>query len=462
MSKKQPEVKLSLGLRDGKPVIIHELTEKERGRACNCVCPLCKKPLIARLGEKNQWLFAHCGAECNIVAAQETALHRLGKEIIAETKEVLFPALRVDMSKCGIDKDDDIPWFDDDILEEIFDKEPIKYRSCVRECDDVALETRLGDVVPDIIVRSRGRECLIEIAVTHFVDDRKERKIKERGLCAFQIDLSKLHSSKFSREEVAKAILSNHDNRKWINNPVAKELARKRYLRYIKSAQEKQQRREKIRALFDHPVEYKKTILSFRNESYVAENLNETLWHMGICNLEELPFFLDIPITGEIIFPCDRRIWQSALFFEFVFNGNMVNKKAMVHIEDVLKWNENRNELFSIEQDLMLYKIPELDCKYGVGTHVVFTFFDYLSRLGFLNRCISYVVVYKLAKIHSLVPPNERYANKLQAALNALSEEDRCARDVDKKLLQLIEIGKNSLSHSKRTEQKRTIGSADV
>lgn len=41
---------------DGNMVDVHEANQ---GKQCNCVCPSCKTPLIARQGEKREWHFAH-------------------------------------------------------------------------------------------------------------------------------------------------------------------------------------------------------------------------------------------------------------------------------------------------------------------------------------------------------------------------------------------------------------------
>lgn len=69
------KVQLEYGLRGDKVIFVSELTDLERGKACNCICPVCRKQLVAKLGPHNQWHFAHDGAECNLVAAQQTALH---------------------------------------------------------------------------------------------------------------------------------------------------------------------------------------------------------------------------------------------------------------------------------------------------------------------------------------------------------------------------------------------------
>lgn len=75
MDNKQSNVQLEFGLHDNLVLNVHDLSFDERGKACNCVCPGCGKPLIAKMGSKNQWHFAHDGDACNIAAAQQTALH---------------------------------------------------------------------------------------------------------------------------------------------------------------------------------------------------------------------------------------------------------------------------------------------------------------------------------------------------------------------------------------------------
>lgn len=43
-----------------------------------------------------------------------------------------------------------------------------------------------------------------------------------------------------------------------------------------------------------------------------------------------VPFYMDIPITGEVVFDCDRRIWQSAIFDMFIYNRRLDGKENAV------------------------------------------------------------------------------------------------------------------------------------
>ena len=443
------KVQLEYGLRGDKVIFVSELTDLERGKACNCICPVCRKQLVAKLGSHNQWHFAHDGAECNLVAAQQTALHMLAKEIIESSKKLLFPGI-------SIKKDD----YCNDIEDfRVRAKIPptIEYRKArVVNCDSVSLEKKISSIVPDIIVTAKGRKCLIEVAVTHFVDEEKEQKIKETGLPLFEIDLSNLYNSEFSREELAEEVLFNPSNRTWIFNPRyddAERWAKEKYSKIIQLAEEevkrqdekesvrekkKQQRREigekRIKDIFELD-NYQKTDVALENEEKAAKHLKQL--HMKT-DIDKLPFFLNIPITGEMVFPCDRRIWQSALFDKFVFNRNSEGEnKPTVHIKRVQTWIKKYNKQFPIDWELT-YKTEVLDSQEEKKTvsflyDVVVTFFNYLEYLGFLEPFICQEAV--LRQSHSLEPPNRDHAEILYDAINKVDWYDPAVDDRIKQFL---------------------------
>ncbi len=64
----------------------------ERGLSCNCRCPKCQEPLVAKLGHEGgrQSHFAHQkGSDCH--GSYMTALHMLAEQIIKEEKTVMAP-----------------------------------------------------------------------------------------------------------------------------------------------------------------------------------------------------------------------------------------------------------------------------------------------------------------------------------------------------------------------------------
>ena len=98
------KVQLEYGLRGDKVIFVSELTDLERGKACNCICPVCRKQLVAKLGPHNQWHFAHDGAECNLVAAQQTALHKDAYRAKQESSLILHEAAVKTLKAAGVTK----------------------------------------------------------------------------------------------------------------------------------------------------------------------------------------------------------------------------------------------------------------------------------------------------------------------------------------------------------------------
>ena len=74
-------------------VLVH-ISEVERGLQCGCVCPMCRRDLVAKQGKVQEHHFAHDkGAEC--AHAVETALHLAAKDILAKRREIVLPAVEI-------------------------------------------------------------------------------------------------------------------------------------------------------------------------------------------------------------------------------------------------------------------------------------------------------------------------------------------------------------------------------
>ena len=76
-----------------------DVSEVQRGRKCNCICPSCKTPLIARQGEINEWHFAHASkgvsseteSECEYSFWLSVTL--MAKQVIASASSIQLPSL---------------------------------------------------------------------------------------------------------------------------------------------------------------------------------------------------------------------------------------------------------------------------------------------------------------------------------------------------------------------------------
>lgn len=96
----------------------------------------------------------------------------------------------------------------------------------------IRLETRLGDIVPDIVCSAESKPgglshttLLIEIAVTHKVDDAKLRKIVEAGYACIELDASGLvKGGRVQRSELP-SLLSDRACIRWLHHPAFVALA---------------------------------------------------------------------------------------------------------------------------------------------------------------------------------------------------------------------------------------------
>lgn len=165
------------------------IQQVERGLACNCTCFECGEVVIARKGEIKEHHFAHASNKESCTINLESVLHKYAKEVILESMGLMLPALP--------NSDDEAAWWS-------FDK--------------VLPEFSLGLIRPDLVAYFDGKPILIEIAVTHFIDQDKLKKIETFKAKCLEINLSNLFKSEIEIPsiEAKKQILENLDNRKWI------------------------------------------------------------------------------------------------------------------------------------------------------------------------------------------------------------------------------------------------------
>jgi hypothetical protein len=176
---------------------IAHISEVSSGLECNCVCPGCGTRLVARKGDKQDHHFGHYGVEDNrpCQTGPETALHKFAKEVLARRLELKLPPLAISE---GPGK-----W--------------IGYPGGTYGFDAALLESRLGEIIPDVVVRKGERHLLVEFFVTHACDEAKIARIGAMDVAAIEIDLSGLPRDT-SRPDLEEAILATA-SRKWLHNP---------------------------------------------------------------------------------------------------------------------------------------------------------------------------------------------------------------------------------------------------
>lgn len=187
------EHRVLLGWRGGR---LYGVDEVSSGLACNCLCPACKSPLIARKGRKVRHHFSHYQRNA-CVWANETALHLLAKSVLERAYSIKTPAVF-------------IPRYPEALS-------PIKTHNIRR----VWCERRYGQQRPDLaVVFSNGQWLNIEIAVTHFTPAKKVTFYRKRHWNAIEIDCSDLVDYPGNREALTRhlqqRLLYGTDHKKWL------------------------------------------------------------------------------------------------------------------------------------------------------------------------------------------------------------------------------------------------------
>ena len=224
------KLKLPYGLREGQ---LRHISQVENGLACGCSCPGCGAALVARNAARNVKVahFAHYKAlECS--TGLQTALHYAAKDIIAQHKRLRLPgasgyfeytaafraSFTFDIDQCGEHLFSGYNEEGDFIGSDLADPSSYFYPSRIVAVDEVVLEKRTGDIIPDVLVRSGLKWLLVEVAVTHFVDAAKKAKIEALGLPAFEIDLSKTRRD-VTLAALEEMLIEGEKQKKWLNNP---------------------------------------------------------------------------------------------------------------------------------------------------------------------------------------------------------------------------------------------------
>lgn len=178
--------------------LVH-INDVKNGLECGCICPGCREKLIAKNdGKIREHHFAHIsGNDCG--TGYQTIRHIWAKEILF-CNRIIPIAIN---GKKVVQKVEDI-------CMEFFWKE-------LNITPDVLAIIKLEMDYRGLKIGTCNVPCIVEIFVTHKVDDQKAAIIKKAGIPAVEIDLSK--STATTRKELAKD-MSNPEMWNIINDKV--------------------------------------------------------------------------------------------------------------------------------------------------------------------------------------------------------------------------------------------------
>ena len=191
-----------------------------------------------------------------------------------------------------------------------------------------------------------------------------------------------------------------------------------------------------IEDLFE-PENYKYELQQLRSDDKFQAALQRL--HLRKDIEGELPFFLDIPITGEMIFACDRRIWQAALFDKFIYYRKMGENEAVdLNIKKVQACLREHMDYVPVDWKLAsraTVKINGRNQQFTLFYDVVKQYLDYLHYIGFISEL--YYGTASVERIKTLIPPDAEHAQLLR---NAIEHVDQFAPDVDEQIDRILHL----------------------
>ncbi|MEL6837283.1 MAG: competence protein CoiA family protein [Bacteroidota bacterium] len=188
------------------PVLVFALQEKRwvginevtSGLKCNCNCPNCGEPLIAKKGVKNKHHFAHAsGHSCT--GALETALHQYAKYIIANTLRIITPPVKVYRG-------------------------PTLRRAKWEQFNHAVIEYAKNGFRYDVLLQTKSYDLAVEIKVSHGTPVQKIKAAAYSKLNVLEIDVGNIYQQLIettptpSLKRLNSMILGSFQDRKWLVN----------------------------------------------------------------------------------------------------------------------------------------------------------------------------------------------------------------------------------------------------
>lgn len=220
MRSNKPSLKLPVGI-DKESGSLRKIDEVSRGLECNCLCPGCNTPLVARKGEQKSHHFAHHRPPPeSILSCAESALHKWAKNIVAKQKtwslraEHFVPQIWT--TRLGEKLASHDEWWNP------FAEKSFVIRAATEEYD-------LGDWKPDVLLigHFHGIESRIavEIKVSHPVDEAKLAKVQKSDINLLEIELNpEMMLEGTLTEATLEQEILNHQNQLWLHTPLASQI----------------------------------------------------------------------------------------------------------------------------------------------------------------------------------------------------------------------------------------------
>jgi len=260
---RQKEI-IRFGLLAGtKNTFIH-IDSAPNGINCNCVCPSCGAPLVAKNEgkggryRKNVHHFAHDRGYEECGNAGLGAIHKMAQKILEETKSVMLPK---------------------------YVGQYVQYAAELHSFENIEV-TEVGKdekvrLKPDCIGRpfNNSDSLWIEIYCNHPISSDRKKDIINRKQYCIQINFSDLLFTDFTEEIIRERLLNSSGDRKWICHPEWDEEDRLKAEEARKRQQEKEkaEEAERVRKTKEQAEKAKREHTPFYTPSYTPSTHTHTV-----------------------------------------------------------------------------------------------------------------------------------------------------------------------------------------
>lgn len=449
------------GRKDGRIVSILDVPFEEYGLRCGCTCVQCGEPLGAcsiRPDNLREAHFKHRKSTreatdeprfaCSPDWANESGLHLLAKEIIEEEQCIAAPAIgaisanriaRISEDMGGVPL---LPagWS----IVSIKDIQSNQRDSKIHAAE-VFSEYRIDGndesqaIIADLFLNANdfGPLC-IELFVTHRLPAAKKRAAWSQGIPMLEIDLSDFYKDGggVSKEKLKEFLLESTNHREWVYHKDYRTAADFFASTISTILAQKKAKRDKchdiIAGYLSDPASYSEQLKAFENNTAALGYIkgHPALFRYAQpsddpMSINEIPWFTNIPIWGETVFLCDRRIWQGYIFSRYVLGKDKLAIPIRTPEFTLFELLTAPDHNFSVPVNWNItYRLSHSEYEDIPDTYfprdVILKYIRYLEYLGFVQ--IDDYGSWAKVQHHDIVPQNQRHAEYLHSAIDKIKE----------------------------------------
>ena len=289
--------------------LLVDASDVPRGKACNCICPVCKRDLVAKHCSRRVDHFAHLAdVDCSIT--YETAVHLAAKQAIKEIGFIILPPISYQSTLTG----------------RAFEKSGGEFRF-----NKIDVEAFLTTIKPDLILYSKQETPLaVEITYRHPTEEEKIRHYEKLKVSCLEIDLSELPLN--TQYEKIKEILSDGKARQnWLYNKKFAQFKKDDKQLSDKLAEENRNRIMRIRR------DLRKGAEKIRVHWHKTRYNSHLIPHTAICPLKKRSyrksFFANVELDCKQCQCFFGKFSQNKKYYETVLCGGNVIIKAEIGSE---------------------------------------------------------------------------------------------------------------------------------